>query len=459
MFPTAEVSGDTANTLFFALTALGLLILAGVVLRLLLVPLRRLFIPAALIGGVLGAALGPYGAGLFPESMITTWAGLPGILITVVFAPMLIGMRIPNVRQSYHLIAPQLLFGYIGDFLMIGIPMLVCGALLMPVWDVGPMFGTLIEVGWPGGHGTAGGMAPVYADLGWADGGPLGLASATGGLIFGIVMGMVMINIGARRGHLRHAAGTGAETAPEILPREERSGLGSVTLNRDLVDGLAFHGALIAVAVFIGWVLQYLLGLVVPGVPLFPLAMIGGAVVQAVIGRTRLGDAVDTGSLRAIQGAALDLLVVSAVASISVPVVLANIVPLSLLMVVAAAVAVGFFYWAGPRMFRDSWFEHSIVNFGSLTAVASVGLMLLRTADPGLKTDAARAYALRAPFFSPFVGGGLVTAVLPAIAFNYGPWALGAGAVVAALLLIALARVLRIWQRPGVAAPTADTAA
>src|SRR5690606_42162506 len=65
---------------------------------------------------------------------------------------------------------------------------------------------------------------------------------------------------------------------------------------------------------------------------------------------------------------------------------------------------VGFFYWAGPRMFRESWFEMSIVNFGTLTAVASVGLMLLRAADPELKTDAARAYALRAPFFSPIAG-------------------------------------------------------
>ncbi|WP_435112964.1 hypothetical protein [Nocardiopsis synnemataformans] len=108
----------------------------------------------------------------------------------------------------------------------------------------------------------------------------------------------------------------------------------------------------------------------------------------------------------------------------------------------------GFFYWAGPRMFRDSWFEHSIVNFGTLTGVASVGLMLLRTADPELRTDAARAYALRAPFFSPISGGGMLTALLPLIAVNYGPWALGIGALVAAAAVYVLARLLRIWRRP-----------
>ncbi|NKY99499.1 hypothetical protein [Nocardiopsis alborubida] len=449
MFPTDEVGGDAVTTLLFAVTVLGLLVLAGVLLRLLIAPLRRLFVPAALIGGVLGAALGPYGAGLFPESMIGTWAGLPGVLITVVFAPMLIGVRIPNPRRSYHLIAPQLLFGYMGDFLVIGVPVLVCAALLMPFWDVSAMFGTVIEVGWPGGHGTAAGMGPVYAELGWADGGALALAAATAGLVFGIVMGMVLINIGARRGHLRHVSAERGEEAPEVLPEEARTPMGRVTLNKDLVDGLAFHGALIAAAVLVGWVLQYLLGLVIPGMPLFPLAMIGGGVVQAVISRTRLGDAVDPGSLRAIQGVALDLLVVSAVASIAVPVVLGNIVPLLVLVAVAALVTVGFFYWAGPRMFRESWFEHSIVNFGTLTAVASVGLMLLRTADPELRTDAARAYALRAPFFSPIAGGGMLTALLPLIAVNYGPWVLGIGALVAAAAVYVLARLLRIWRRPG----------
>lgn len=448
MFPTDAISDDTTAALLFSVSVLGLLVLSGVVLRLLIPPLRRLFIPAALIGGALGAALGPYGAGLFPESMITTWAGLPEVLISVVFAPMLIGTALPNPRKSYRLIAPQLLFGYMGDLLMIGLPMLVCAAVLVPYWDVGAMFGTVIEVSWTGGHGTAAGMAPVYTELGWQDGGALALASATGGLLFGIVVGMIMINVGARRGQLASGGSARGAAAPEVLPDGERTSLGRSTLNKDLVDALAFHGALIGCAVLIGWVLQHAVGQFVPGMPLFPLAMIGGALVQAAIGRTRLGPAVDQGSLRAIQGVALDLLVVSAVASITVPVVMDNIVPLSILIALAAGTAVAFFYWAGPRMFRDAWFEHSIVNFGTLTAVASVGLMLLRTADPELKTDAARAYALRAPFFSPFVGGGLVSAVLPVIALTYGPWALGVAAVAGAALLYVLARVLGFWRAP-----------
>ncbi|MEQ3553373.1 hypothetical protein WIS52_23125 [Pseudonocardia nematodicida] len=447
MFPTDEVGSDAVTALLFAVAVLGLLVLAGVVLRLLVPALRRLFVPAALIGGILGAALGPYGAGLFPEGLVDTWSALPGVLITVVFAPMLIGVALPSGRASYRLIAPQLFLGYMYDFLMIGLPMVLCAAVLIPVFGLDPLFGLVIEIGWPGGHGTAAGMEPVLSDLGWSDGGSLALASATAGLLFGIVGGMIMINVAARRGHIAAAAGASAD-APEILSEENRPSMGRVTLNKDLVDGLAFHGTLIAVAILIGWVLQYLVELVLPGMPLFPLAMIGGGIVQAVVSRTRLGDAVDVGSLRAIQGLALDLLVVSAVASIALPAVLANIVPLMILFVLAAVIAVGFFYWAGPRLFRENWVEMSIATFGTMTASGSVGLMLLRTVDPDFRTDAARAYALRAPFLSPFVGGGLLTAVLPLIVISYGPMALGVGALVATVVLYVLARVLGFWRSP-----------
>lgn len=450
MIPTSTVNDDTVTTLLFSVAALGALLFAGVLLRLGLKFLRRLFLPAALIGGVLGAVLGPYGVGLFPQSMVDTWSTFPGILISVVFAPMLIGSELPRAKEAYRLVVPQLLFSYMGDLLLIGVPLLISGLLLTPLLGTDSMFGTIIEVSWPGGHGTAGGMEPVYSDLGWTSGGDLALASATFALIFGIVMGMVLINWGARRGHLTQLndRSNRKQQESDIVPAADRNSSGSVPLSKDLVDNLAFHGALIALAVLVGWVLQYLVKFFVPGMPLFPLAMIGGGVVHVIISHTRLGQVVDPPTLRTLQGWALDLLVVSAIASIAVPVIAENALPLSILMVASALVTVGFFVWAGPRLFRTAWFEQGIVNFGTLAAVASVGLMLLRTADPELQTVAGRAYALRAPFFSPIVGGGIVTALLPALASTYGPAAVGGIALAGVVVLYVLARALRVWTAP-----------
>ncbi|WP_020499103.1 sodium/glutamate symporter [Sciscionella marina] len=192
MFPVDTVGN--LETLMFALVVLGVLLLAGTVIRIVARPLRRLFLPAALIGGVVGLALGPYGAGLFPTSLVETWSGLPGVLATVVFAPMLMGMRIPKVRDTYRMIVPQVLFSYMGSFLMIGVPLVVTGLVLVPLWNVSPMFGSLVEIGWAGGHGAAGAMAEVYQRQGWSAGVSLGLTSATVGLVFGITIGMVLVN-------------------------------------------------------------------------------------------------------------------------------------------------------------------------------------------------------------------------------------------------------------------------
>lgn len=451
MFPVEVLSESSLDSLLFAVAVLGVLLLAGVLSRVAVGLLRRLFLPAALIGGVVGLALGPHGAGLFPQGMVDTWSGLPGILITIVFAPMLLGVQLPRLRQTYDLIGPQLLFGYMGDFLMIGIPLIVSALVLTPVWNVDSMFGTLVEVGWTGGHGTAGGMAGVYEAQGWPDGGSLALTSATAGLLVGITVGMLIVNWGARRGHtqvLNHSRRSHGRDDADILRDESRVPLGRSTLNKNLVDTLTFHGSLIAVAVLIGWVLQHYLELLIPGMPLFPLAMIGGAIVQQVIGRTRFAEAIDPACLRTIQGVALDFLVVAAIASIDVPVVVNYAVPLALLMLVAAAVAIGFFFWAGPRVFSQDWFEQAIVNFGTLTGVSSVGLMLLRTVDPELNTVAGKAYALRAPFFSPFVGGGLVTALLPVLAVSHGALKVGAAFLATCLLLALLGWIGGLWHPP-----------
>lgn len=63
--------------------------------------------------------------------------------------------------------------------------------------------------------------------------------------------------------------------------------------------------------------------------------------------------------------------------------------------------------------------------------------MLLRTADPKMETEAAQGFALRAPFYSPFLGGGLITAIIPVLIVNSSGIIVGIGSlVIVAILLI-----------------------
>lgn len=452
MFATETISSDTVNALLLYGSVLGILLLVGALLRLKVAFLGRWFIPSSLVAGAIGLALGQYGVGVIPAEVTESWAALPGALIVLVFAPMLMGVRLPNLRESSNLIVPHLLFGYLVTCFMIGLPMLLVGLFLIPAFNVSPAFGTMIEVGWAGGHGTAGGMGQVYDSVGWSEGGTLGLTSATVGLVIGIVVGMVLINWAVRRGHttvMTDPEQLAANSNQGLLGDDERNPAAMKTVNGDIVDSLALNGTLVAVAILIGWVLQQGLNLIVEGMPLFPLAMIGGLLVQLVVSRTSLEAAMDPGSLRLIQAVSLEILIVSAVASIEVPVVIEYIVPFTILMVVAAVSVLALFFFAGPRMFGEEWFEQALVNFGSQTGVAAVGLMLLRAVDPDLETRAAKGYAMRAPLFSPFVGGGLVTASLPILAVNYGTITVGLIFLFASALILIAAIATGYWFKGG----------
>ncbi|TCO68864.1 sodium/glutamate symporter family protein [Marinisporobacter balticus] len=313
------------------------------------------------------------------------------------------------------------------------------------------MIGSIVEIGWCGGHGTAGGMMDVFKQLNWEDGGALGLTSATVGLFMGIIIGMIIINYGVRKGYtsvLKAADNINSNESYDIIPKAKRKPAAMTTINKDIVESFAFHGALIAITMFIGWILQKQIASALNiGMPLFPMAMIGGLIVQMIISKTEFADAIDVGTLHQIQGLALEFLIIGAIAAIKVPVVVAYATPLLILIVSTAVITIVYFFWAGPRMFKEDWFEHAIVNFGALTGVSAVGLMLLRTVDPEMETEAGKAFALRAPFFSPFAGGRLMTSMLPILAVKYG--ALKTGLIFLGLMvvLLILARVFGFWGK------------
>ncbi|MCT4619158.1 MAG: hypothetical protein N4A62_07195 [Marinisporobacter sp.] len=460
MFPTEKIASGSLNTLLFYCAVMGILLFVATILRVKVKIFKKLFIPASLIAGIMGLILGQYGLGIIPVEMTQSWGALPGRLITIVFAPMLIGLSIPNPKKVGNLIGPQLLFGYIGDFLQIGIPFIITALILKPLWNVNDMIGSIVEIGWCGGHGTAGGMIDVFKQLNWEDGGPLGLTSATVGLFMGIIIGMIIINYGVRKGYtsvLKVSNNMSSDQSYDIIPQSKLKPAAMTTINKDIVESFAFHGSLIAIAIFIGWILQKQIaaGLNI-GMPLFPMAMIGGLIVQVIISKTEFADAIDVGTLHQIQGLALEFLIIGAIAAIKVPVVVAYAAPLLILMLSTAVMTITYFFWVGPRMFKDDWFEHAIVNFGALTGVSAVGLMLLRTVDPEMETEAGKAFALRAPFFSPFAGGGLITSMLPILAAKYG--ALKTGLIFLGVMvgLLILAKVLGFWQesdskQPGIA--------
>ncbi len=419
---------------------LSVLLGLGYGLRRKLVFLQRLYLPASIIAGLLGLAILQSAKGLgiaIPSEWTAGWNQLPGLLINVVFACLFLGVEIPGFSRIWRSAGRQLAYGQIvawGQY-VVGIGLVLF--LLGPVFHVTDVFGAILPVGFEGGHGTAGGLGPLFDQIGWSAGKDLALASATVGILSAILVGMVLVNWAIRKGHVSEKKPPSENIEEEdwtgSLPKGKRPEAGRLTVSSDVIESLSLHLVVVAAAILIGYGFkQLLLGLedAVPllskhgllrSFPLFPLCMLGGLLVQLLANRFDPNDHIDHGLMRRIQNTALDFLVVAAIATIRLEVVAQGWAPLAILMVAGILWNVFCVLFLARPVFKNSaWFERAIAEMGQSMGVTATGLLLLRVVDPDYKTPAAEAFACKQLMHEPFMGGGLWTGMAIPLIVSFG---------------------------------------
>ena len=430
--------------------------------------LHKLYLPSCVIGGLFGLLMiqifsagssAGYGicesADSWLNSVTEPWRTLPSFLINIVFACLFLGVKLPTLSDLWKRSGPQVVYGQIvawGQYVVgLGLWVLFLGWIFT---DLPAMFAGILPVGFEGGHGTAAGMGPVFAERGWAEGQDLAMASATFGIMSAIVVGMILINWAVRNGHaVKHKELTEQieDDSIAVIPVDQRPIAGRLTVNSDIIEAFSLHLVAVGLACGIGMLIKEGLLLIesqssylsenrlLSSFPLFPLCMIGGLIVQLLEDKFDKRKYIDLGLIRRIQNCSLDFLVIAAIAMISIDVVKTALLPL--LILVAAGIAWNVFCVTilAPRILPDAWFERAIAEMGQSMGVTATGLLLLRVVDPDYDTPAADAFACKQIVHEPFMGGGLWTsAAIPLIAI-YGP---------GRVLFIALAAV-SIWLTLG----------
>lgn len=439
---------------------LSLLLLLGKLARVKIGLLQRLYLPSSVIGGIIGLiVLQVCGDGL-PAGWTAGWSKLPGFLINIVFAALFLGLTIPPLSEIWKRAGPQLCYGQIvawGQYVVgLGLVLFLLGGL----FELPELFGVIIPIGFEGGHGTAGGMGPVFAKLGWPAGKDFGLASATAGIVSAIVVGIALINWAARKGYVTHARpreSMSAEESAGMYPVDKRPSAGVQTTSADSVDSLALHLAIIGLAVLIGFGIKTGLveiekllrgggeGKVMSGFPLFPLCMIGGLIVQLTLTRFARLMPIDHTLMQRLAGTALDFLVIAAISTIRLEVIAKSIVPFAIIVVGGILWNVFCVVWLARRLLPNCWFERAIAEMGQSMGLTATGLLLLRAVDPEQKTVAASAFGYKQLLHEPFMGGGLWTSTAVLLVASQGGWVvwgISVGAIVVWLI------IWRLFLRP-----------
>lgn len=437
----------SADLVGMSFVILGLLLLAGYAIRSLVPFFQKFFIPSSVIAGIVGLLLGPQvlgglagetvpavSEGIFPQEMVGVWKEIPGIFITIIFATIFLGKKIQPVKKIWEVAGPQMAFGQTiawGQY-VVGTALVLL--VLIPLFDIHPIAGALIEISFQGGIGSATGLAPTFEALGFADARDLGVGMATIGLTSGLILGIAIINWGVKNQK------TEILDLPEKASAKKLKGLfdnipsaGKKTTRASAIETLSLHFALIAAAVFIGYLILKLLQLlenntwgawsdftIMEHFPLFPLALIGSVVIQKATDKLFSYPLISHELIKRINGFALDVMVTSAIASLSLTVIGDHIGPFLML----AAAGIGWnlfaFFVIAKLILPNFWFERGICDFGQSMGMTALGLLMIRISDPENKSPALDGFAYKQIMFEPIVGGGIFTAASGPLIAQWG---------------------------------------
>ena len=395
-------------------------------------PLQRYFIPSALVGGFGALLLSHQVLDWIPKEITDEWSIYPKLLINIVFAGLFLGHTIPGPREIWQKSAPMLAFGNTLAWGQYVIGIVLTLLVLGPVFGAPPMTGALIEIGFEGGHGTAAGLAPTFEKLGWPEAGDIALGLATVSIVVAIFSGILILNIHHRRnGHIM-----GEAAMLEQQKRMIRNGYNLTNFVNKLETSpkeIALTLGLFAAAIAIGWgMLQGIVSLesyLLEGktplrffeyLPLFPLAMIGGLIVQWILHKAGRTHIVKRNTIKVFSAIALDALILSAIATLSLNAIRDNFGIFIILTIAGITWILGAFFFFAPRYFRRYWFENGLTNTGQSMGMTATGLLMNRLVDPNNHTHAREAFAYKQLAFEPFMGGGIVTAVAAIMLTEFG---------------------------------------
>ena len=438
----------------FAFIVVGFLLLVARFIKHKIGLFQTLYLPESIIAGAIALLLGTgalgaiavslgaepdsyIAGGLFPPEMREVWSQSPGVFINIVFAALFLGEHIPNPKDIWRKTAPQVAFGQTIAWGQYVIGILATLLILTPLFGINPIAGALIEIGFEGGHGTAGGMANTLTDLDFPEGGDLALGLATVGIISGIIFGTLLAHWGRKKGYVQSEPASvteGDAQFQETAPTETSSVLArrAQLMQNFLIDPLSLNFGFTGMAIAIGWIILQILTAIesvtwgrsglelIASVPLFPMALIGGIIIQVVMKRLDLDVLIIRRLQERIAGVALDLLVVTALASINLAVLGANIGVFLTLAIIGIIWNVLAFIYLAPRILPVYWFERGIGDMGQSMGVTATGILLIRMVDADNRTGAFESFAYKQLFFEPIVGGGLFTAAAPTLINEFG---------------------------------------
>ena len=367
-----------------AVMLFGVLLLAGMVIRELIPALGKFMIPSSIIGGFLGLILGQQVIGLIeiPDvfSQISSW--MPRIVMTVV--PI-------GVAVSGKKIIQQLDFTF-ANMTMYGFQMaigLLVGNMFCQIWPGLPEnWGILGVAAFFGSHGTIPTVAPVLDPDGTTAMMDIGMVLASFGVLAAIIPGMIMANFGVRRGWGTFVTDMSSQPASfyrGVLAKEDQKPIGIRRVSANNVSAIALALAYIGLCYKFGGLVMKGVGMVVPFVAQMSAmlyGLFGALILWPITCKLGLDKYFDVQTIQELGSCAVELTIVTALATIQISVIATFLAPILLFCLIFLGATFIFVFWYMKFIGNPQWFEKALMVWGMTSGSNPQGYALVRAVDP-----------------------------------------------------------------------------
>jgi glutamate:Na+ symporter, ESS family len=287
------------------------------------------------------------------------------------------------------------------------------GLTLLFLPSIHPAFGLHLPLGFALGPGQAYAIGKGWEAMGFEGGASVGLTFAALGYLWACFGGVVLINMGIRKGWISSdmlAFMKDKALMKGIVGKGDKKPIaGRLTTDSEAIDSFSFHTGAVIVVYFLSFLLlkgiTFLLGFAgKAGAELatnfwginFIFSAVTAIFVRKLIDIFHLGHVLDDDTLTRVSGFSVDFMVAGALAAISLVFVGKYWLPILVMSTLCGIMVFITVPWMSSRMFNDFKFERMLMLYGVSTGTLSTGLALLRVMDPEFRTKVSSDYMLSA---------------------------------------------------------------
>lgn len=388
--------------LFRALGFLSIFWLIGNFMTIKINFIKKLFLPASVIGGFLALILGPKVLNVIAisENWLSLYSILPGILIVPIVAsiPLGINFKQKNFKTGKNTVVIFFLFNIVVAFQnIIGFSTNLFFEKLGI--DLYRSFGWELAIGFSGGHGTAGVLGNTLRSLNlpfWEVAQGVAVTTATFGIVGGILLGMVFINLATKKGLLSIKKSNDQNLYNDFKKKTDQSSKNTGPFSNS--DSLTFHFTLIITASGIAYYVLDKIKLyqlpVLSDISIWAYAILVMFVIWWLMQKFKLDYLVDYKTKSKITAFLTEIAITAAIISIPLKGVFKHLIPILLMVFTAFIFTYLSIYYISKKYFDSNHFINAIAIWGVNTGMFLSGLVLLRSCDPEFKTPVLTNFSL-----------------------------------------------------------------